>query len=101
MLVIIWVFQSADMHHLVAALLPPASRITSVQLHASHETWSDRFEADSERPSLNDFYQSRYAADQVTPADYVVETDGLTPIEIAHRVAAVVTLDDRGRQQPR
>lgn len=95
-LVITWVFQSAEMHHLVTALLPPASRITSVQLHASHETWSSRFEADPERPSLDDFYQSRYAAAQVTPADYIVETDGLTPIEIAHRVAALVTPGNPG-----
>lgn len=88
-LLITWVFQSAEMHHLVTTLLPPGSRTTSVQMHARYDTWSRRFAMDPERPSLDEFYRSRYAAAQETPADHVVETDGLTPIEVARRVAAL------------
>jgi chloramphenicol 3-O-phosphotransferase len=91
-LLITWVFQSAEMHRLVTALLPPASRTTSVQMHAGYDTWSRRFAMDPERPSLDEFYRSRYTAAQETPADHVVETDGLTPIEVARWVAAVSTL---------
>jgi chloramphenicol 3-O-phosphotransferase len=88
-LVITWVFQSAEMHRLVAGLLPPGTPSISVQLHASRKTWHQRFESDPERPGLNDFYTSRYAQAQTTVVDHVVDTDGLTPIEVARRVAEV------------
>jgi|SRR6185312_14655543 len=91
-LVITWVFQSAEMHHLVTTLLPSATRVISVQLHAGHETWSRRFEADPDRPSVSEFFDSRYSAAQVTPADHVIATDGLTPTEIARQVASVIAL---------
>jgi len=91
-LVITWVFQSAEMHRLVAALLPPDAQAMSVQLHAGHDAWARRFEADPERPGLNEHYESRYAEAQATPADHVVDTDGLTPAEIARRIADVVAL---------
>jgi chloramphenicol 3-O-phosphotransferase len=100
-LVVTWVFQTTEMHDLVASLLPSTSRITSVQLHANHEAWSRRFGTDEERPTLSEFYESRYAAAQQTPADYVVETDGLKPMEIARQVAAVVALSERRQEQPR
>ncbi|GAA2758977.1 hypothetical protein [Actinopolymorpha rutila] len=91
-LVVTWVFQSVEMQRLVSTLLPPESKATSVQLHAGREVWARRFEADPERPSVNDFYRSRYASAQGTPADHVVETDGLTPMEVARRVAVVANL---------
>jgi len=45
-----------------------------------------------ERPGLSEFYRSRYAAAQATPGDSIVDTDGLTPAEIASRVAAAINL---------
>ena len=78
-LLITWVFQSAGMHRLVTSLLPPASTTVSVQLHAGPDTWRRRFQADPERPGLNEFYQGRYAAAQETPADHIVDTDGRAP----------------------
>ncbi|MET9022701.1 hypothetical protein ABZV93_22235 [Actinopolymorpha sp. NPDC004070] len=80
------------MQRLVTALLPPAAETTSVQLHADHDEWFRRFEADPDRPSVNDFYRSRYEGAQETPADHGVKTDGLTPMEVAHEVAAVINL---------
>ncbi|MFI7643175.1 AAA family ATPase [Nonomuraea sp. NPDC049400] len=88
-LVITWVFQSAEMHRLVAGLLPSGTPAISVQLHASRETWHQRFESDPERPGLTDFYRSRYTQAQTTVVDHVVDTDGLTPFEVARRVAEV------------
>ena len=89
-LVITWVFQSAEMHRLVTAVLPPASTAVSVQLRAERDTWRRRFEADPKRPSVDAFYMGRYTAAQTTPADHVVNTDGLSSIEVGRRVAVVV-----------
>ncbi|MET9970886.1 AAA family ATPase [Streptomyces sp. NPDC006356] len=94
-LLITWVFQSTEIHRLVTGLLPAGAATMSVQLHASHDTWLRRFEADPRRPGLNDFYRSRYAAAQATAADYVVETDGVAPMEVARRVAALVGLAEQ------
>lgn len=91
-LVITWVFQSADMHRLVASLLPPATTNVSIQLHAAWEAWRRRFEADPERGGLNEFYQRRYEAAQATPCDHVVQIDGLAPVDVARRVAALIGL---------
>ena len=93
-LVISWVFQSPDMHRLVAGLLPPTATSMSIQLHASRETWCRRFEADPERRGINEYYHERYASAQATPADHVIDTDGLTPTEVAHRLAEVIELDN-------
>jgi hypothetical protein len=70
----------------------------SVQLHADHDTWVRRFEAEPRRPGLNDFYQSRYAAAQATPADHVVDTGGIAPEEVARRVAALIGII--GQEKP-
>jgi hypothetical protein len=91
-LLITWVFPTADVHRIVAGLLPPGSKITSVQLRAGHEAWARRFTADPERPSLNDDYEKGYTACQAVPGDHVVETDGLTPIEVANAVALAIDL---------
>ncbi|MFC1420694.1 AAA family ATPase [Streptacidiphilus cavernicola] len=90
-LLITWVFQSAEMHRLVAGLLPPAVTTVSVQLRASPEAWRRRFEADPERGQVTDFYRGQYASAQQTPADHVIETDGLTPAEVARRVAEILS----------
>jgi chloramphenicol 3-O-phosphotransferase len=92
LLVITWVFQSTEMHRLVAGLLPPTVTSTSIQLHAGRETWQQRFEGDPERHGINEYYQGRYTSAQATPADHVIDTDGLTPIEVARRVAEVLAL---------
>jgi AAA domain-containing protein len=89
-LLITWVFQSTEMHQLVAGLLPPGATTVSVQLRASRDTWRQRFEA--ARPELTEFYRTRYEEAQATPTDHVIDTDGLDPIEAAHRVAALVEL---------
>ncbi|MEV5894425.1 hypothetical protein [Nonomuraea fuscirosea] len=79
-LVITWVFQPTEMHRLVAGLLPPGTPGVSVQLHASRETWHQRFEPDPERLGLTDFYRSRCTQAPTTAADHVVDTDRLTPL---------------------
>ena len=91
-LVITWVFQSTDMHHLVTGLLPPSVTSTSIQLHAGRETWRQRFEGDPERQGINEHHQERYTSAQATPADHVIDTDGLTPTDVARRVADVLAL---------
>ncbi len=91
-LVITWVFQTAEMHRLVTAVLPPASTTVSIQLRAERDTWRRRFEADPKRPSVDAFYLGRYTAAQTTPADHVVNTDGLSPIEVGRRVADIIVL---------
>jgi len=91
-LVITWVFQSAEMHRIVAALLPPTVTSMSIQLRAGRETWCRRFEGDPERRGINEHYQERYTSAQATPTDHVIDTDGLTPIEVARRVAEVLAL---------
>ena len=94
-LVITWVFQSAEMHRLVVSLLPSGATSVSVQLRATGEVWRRRFEDDPERPSLSEFHHVRYTEAQATPSDHVVETDGLAPVEVARRVAAVIGLGER------
>jgi hypothetical protein len=90
--VITWVFQPAEMHRLVAELLPSTVTSTSIQLRAGRETWQQRFEGDPERPGINEYYQGRYTFAQATPADHVIDTDGLASIEVARRVAGTIAL---------
>jgi hypothetical protein len=92
-LLITWVFQSTEMHHLVAALLPSGATTISVQLRARDDTWRQRFA--TARPEPTEFYRARYREAQSTPADHVIDTDGLDPIEAAHRVAALVQLTQK------
>jgi hypothetical protein len=94
-LLITWVFQSPEMHRLVAGLLPPSATSVSVQLLATQETWRGRFEADPERGGIDEYYEGRYASAQDTPADHVIVTDGLTPIEVAGRVVEILALGAR------
>lgn len=89
-LLITWVFQSADMHELVARLLPSGTTSISVQLHATRETWHQRFQTDRERPGLTDFYRTRYGQAQTTVVDHVVDTDRLTAVEVARHVGEVI-----------
>lgn len=91
-LVITWVFQSAGMHRLVVSLLPAGTAAVSVQLHASQGTWRRRCAADPERPLISEFYQDRYEQAQAAAADHVADTSGLTPAQIAGRVAAAIGL---------
>jgi hypothetical protein len=86
-LVITWVFRSTEMHRLVARLLPPGTPAIAVQLHASRETWHQRFEPDPERPGLTGFYRSRYTQAPTTAAEHVADTGRLTPFEVARRMA--------------
>lgn len=92
-LLITWVFQSAEMHRLVAGLLPPGTTSVSVQLLASPEVWRGRFEGDPERGEADDSYRRKYASAQGTPADHVIVTDGLTPGEVARRVWEIASSD--------
>ena len=88
---ITWVFHTADMHRLVAGLLPPGSEITSVQLHAGHEVWTRRYRGDPERggaPLVH--HEEGYTETHAVSVDHVVKTDGLTPIEVADAVALAI-----------
>jgi hypothetical protein len=48
--------------------------------------WRERFALDSARPAIDEFFEDRYIAAQSTPADYIVETDGLSVTQIALRI---------------
>ena len=50
------------MHRLVLSLLPAGTALTSIQLHASHDTWHRRFEAGPDRPDVSEFYRNSYEA---------------------------------------
>jgi hypothetical protein len=89
-LLITWVFQSVEMHHVITALLPGDAVVLSVQLHASFDTWVRRFESDISRPAVNDFFRDRYAAAQATSTDHVVDTDDVDAGEVARIVARLV-----------
>jgi chloramphenicol 3-O-phosphotransferase len=98
-LLITWVFPAANVHRIVAGLLPPGCEITSVQLHASHEVWARRLMGDPERSNLNfdpeerhTHHEERYMETHAVPVDHVVKTDGLTPIEVANAVALATGL---------
>lgn len=84
-----------ELHRLVAALLPPGTTAVSVQLHAGYGTWRRRFEADPTRPSLSEFYRTRYEEAQATPVDHVIDTDGLDLLAVADRVAAAIGLSEK------
>lgn len=90
-LLITWVFHKAEVHRIVAGLLPPGSEITTVQLHAGHEVWARRYMGDPERgggPLAR--HEEGYTQTHAVPVDHVVKTDGLTPIEVADAVALAI-----------
>jgi predicted kinase len=91
-LLLTWVFQSDEMHGQVAALLPPGVTTVSIQLRADAETWRARFDADPDRPAVNDFFRARYEGAQSTPVDHVVQTDQLSAVGVARQVAELVDL---------
>ncbi|MFD2473879.1 hypothetical protein [Amycolatopsis silviterrae] len=91
-LLITWVFQSAEMRQLVTALLPPGTPTISVQLRGNRDTWQQRFAADQARPEIDAFFRARYEAAQTTPADHFVDTDHRDVREVARRVAAAAGL---------
>lgn len=82
-----WVFQDSGLHELVQSLAPAGTPTTTVQLVASPEAWSGRLAVRSIAAEHEPFYRGRYAQAQSTPADHVVDTDGLTPAEVAACVA--------------
>lgn len=90
LLVITWVFQGPEIHQIVKNLLPPDVTSESIQLHATQSVWRHRFEQDPGRPHLDAFYLERYFATQTTPADHVIDTDGLEPDAVARALATIV-----------
>lgn len=54
------------MHCLVLSLLPAGTAVTSIRLHASHDTWHRRFEAGPDRPDVSEFYRNRYEQARTT-----------------------------------
>jgi len=89
-LVITWVFQGPEMHALVEGLAPTGAEILRVQLVADEAPWRARFEADVERPPLNDFFIDRYRAAQLTPVDHRVDVSGDDPSVAAGVLAALL-----------
>ena len=92
LVVVTWVFQSAEMHDLVRQLAPPGVAVQTIQLIASEATWRARFEGDPNRPPIDAFFESRYAAAQVTPVDHRICTDDLDAASIATTLAATLRL---------
>lgn len=81
--IVTWVYQSGEFHKLVADLAPLNSETFTVQLRASATVWRERFTLDAVRPAIDAFYEHRYFAAQSTPADHIIETDGLSVTQIA------------------
>jgi hypothetical protein len=78
-LLITWVFQSAEMHRLVTTLLPPASRTTSVQLYVLYVWVADP------KPRAQAFYRKRgFVPDGTAQAE-----DGVRAIRMVRDVIAV------------
>lgn len=98
--VVTWVFQNQGMHSLVRALLPDGASVLTIQLLASEERWRERFEGDGDRPAIDDFFLTRYAEAQATPADHRLDTNCMRPHEVAAEVAHLVGITprvDKGR----
>ncbi|TDE97199.1 hypothetical protein EXU48_03010 [Occultella glacieicola] len=91
LLLVTWVFQDTSMQDLVRTLAPPALPTVSVQLHAEPETWRHRFESDSARPELDDFYRRRYIEAQRTPSDHVLHSDGKDARALARELGQLLT----------
>ena len=89
-LVITWVFQGPEMHALVEGLAPTDAEVLRVQLVADEESWRARFEADVERPPVNEFFVSRYQAAQLTPVDHRVDVSGDDPSGAAEVLTALL-----------
>ena len=89
-LVVTWVFHDAEMHALVERLAPADAELVRIQLVADEASWRSRFEADVERPPLNDFAVSRYHAAQRTPADHRLDVSRDDPAAVAEVVAALL-----------
>jgi hypothetical protein len=81
--IVTWVYQTGEFHKLVADLAPLNSALFTVQLRASDTVWRERFTLDTVRPAIDEFYEHRYLAAQSTPADHIIETDGLDVTQIA------------------
>ena len=85
--VVTWVYQSADLQHLVRGLAPQSSEFVSVQLTAAPAAWRERFAGDPNRPGIDAFFEGRYRDAAQTPADHRVSTDDLNATEVAALVA--------------
>lgn len=88
--IVTWVYQSTHFHDLVAGLAPLNSETFTVQLRASDEVWRERFTVHAGRPAIDDFFEHRYLSAQSTPADYIIETDGLEVPQIASMLLRVL-----------
>lgn len=88
--IVTWVYQSGEFHNLVTDLAPPNSEPFRVQLRASDAVWRERFARDAVRPGIDEFYEHRYLSAQSTPADHIIETDGLDATQIASMVLTVL-----------
>lgn len=88
--IVTWVYQSGELHELVAGLAPLNSEPFTVQLRASDAVWRERFALDAVRPAIDEFFEHRYLAAQSTPADHIIETDGLDVIQIASMILKVL-----------
>jgi len=83
--VLTWVFQSAQLRDLLVSLAPAGTAVTSAQLVASEESWRQRFAADPERGTVDEFYADRYASAQESAgsADLVLDTTSRSAVECA------------------
>jgi hypothetical protein len=84
--IVTWVYQSGELHKLVADLAPLNSEPFTIQLRATAPVWRERFALDAVRPAIDEFYEHRYSAAQSTPADHIIETDGLNVTQIATKI---------------
>ncbi|MBB5789488.1 AAA family ATPase [Jiangella mangrovi] len=91
-LVVTWVFQSTHLHELVRSLAPPGALPTTVQLVVGETEWRRRFEADPDRPPIDDFFRDRYAGAQKTPSDHRIETDRRDVAGVAAELASLLQL---------
>ncbi|HSL58074.1 MAG TPA: hypothetical protein VK866_09560 [Acidimicrobiales bacterium] len=88
--VVTWIFQNEGMHRLVETLLPEGASLQTVQLLASERRWRERFTGDAGRPEIDAFYELRFAEAHATPADHRLDTDRMTPGQVAAELGRIV-----------
>ncbi|PWJ54955.1 hypothetical protein SAMN06264364_105164 [Quadrisphaera granulorum] len=83
-----WTFHNNQLRRVVVDAAPEGTGVRTVQLVADQGVWEARFNADPDRPTVDDFYRGRHADAQAMRADVVVDTTAVSIEQAAARVAA-------------
>jgi predicted kinase len=88
--VVTWVFATAEDHDLVRAAAPDDADVTTVELTATEEEWSKRFASDPLRKPITDIDLQRWARPLGVTPDHVVPTDGLDGAAVGQILAELL-----------